>query len=126
MNMHALHSPQEAYRRVDFDARIAGAGPQDLVILCYEQLDTALGSALLAAERGDNSTKSQCLTRALAAITALHLGVDHGQAVSSALSTYYDSARRTVLDSVLRFDPARLDLLRSDSREIAGALRSAA
>ena len=43
--MLMLRSPHEAYRKVDFDARVAGATPQQLVALCYEQLIAALGTA---------------------------------------------------------------------------------
>ncbi|MCB2058681.1 MAG: flagellar protein FliS, partial [Novosphingobium sp.] len=71
--MHPRHSPQETYRRVDFDARVAGADPRQLVALCYEQLIAALGSAIYAATSGDNALKSASLTRALAALTALQL-----------------------------------------------------
>ena len=74
-------NPQEAYRRVDFDARIAGADSRQLVALCYEQLTTALGTALFAAQTGDNRLKSQSLTRALSAITALQLGISSATGV---------------------------------------------
>ena len=70
--MLATRSPHEAYRRVDFDARVAGADPGQLVTLCYEQLISALGTAVYANGLGDNLLKSQSLTRALSAITALH------------------------------------------------------
>ena len=73
--MLANRSPHEAYRRVDFDARVEGANPQQLVGMCYEALAGALGTALYAHERGDNRLKSQSLTRALSAVTALQLGV---------------------------------------------------
>ena len=72
--MLALRNPQEAYRRVDFDARIEGASPAQLVALCFEQAEAALASALFAHEAGNNHTKSQALTKALAAITALQFG----------------------------------------------------
>lgn len=52
--MLALRNPSEAYRRVDFDARVEGADPASLVLLCYETLTAALGSAIFAAERGDS------------------------------------------------------------------------
>ena len=63
--MLALRSPQEVYRRVEFDARIAGANPRELVLVCFEQLNAALGRALHAAAAGDNAAKSAALTRAL-------------------------------------------------------------
>ena len=115
-------NPTEAYRKVDFDARIAGAGPAQLVLVCYEQLGTALGSAVHAAAAGDNARKSAALTHALAALTALQLGLDHGQPIAAALTSLFEAARKTVLDSVIQFDAAALERLKTDVTEIAAAL----
>lgn len=123
--MQLLRSPQETYRRIDFDARIAGADPRQLVLLCYEQLATALGTAIHADSCGDNARKSAALTRALSAITALQMGLDPGQSIASALATLFDAARKTVLGSVLAFDAAALSSLRRDMIEVAGAFQTA-
>lgn len=120
--MQVLRSPQEAYRRVDFDARVAGADPRQLVALCYEQLGAALGSALFAERQGDNRLKSQSLTRALSALTALQLGVNTDQAIAPALILLYDSARRSVLDSVLAFNSNQIEAIRNDFMEIGAAM----
>ena len=72
--MLALRNPADAYRRVDFDARVAGSDAKSLVLICYETLDIALASAIHAAARGDNPGKSAAITRAMSAITALQLG----------------------------------------------------
>lgn len=124
--MYHVQSPAEAYRKIDFDARIAGADPEQLVLVCYEQLSTALGSAIHSAQTGDNARKSAALTRALAALTALQLGLDHAHPIAASLSTLYDSARHTVLDSVIQFDATALARLKRDVSEIAEALRGAA
>lgn len=115
-------NPQEAYRRVDFDARVAGADSRQLVALCYEQLNTALGTALFAAQTGDNRLKSQSLTRALSAITALQLGISSSAGVGGALRQFYDSARKAVLDSVLDFDADTIAEIRRDCSEVAAAM----
>ena len=120
--MLQMRSPHEAYRRVDFDARVAGADPGQLVALCYEQLIGALGSAIFAHERGDNLLKSQSLTRALSAITALQLGVSGESSVAQALRQLYEAARRSVLDSALTFDGAALGTVRQDFIDISRAL----
>ena len=65
--MLAQRNPHEVYRRIDFDARVSGADPRELVAVCYEQLIGALGSALWANDRCDNLLKSRSLTRAMAA-----------------------------------------------------------
>ncbi|MCC6828089.1 MAG: flagellar protein FliS [Novosphingobium sp.] len=124
--MLATRSPHEAYRRVDFDARVAGADPGQLVTLCYEQLISALGSAVYANGRGDNLLKSQSLTRALSAITALQLGVSGEDGMASALRQLYEAARRSILDSALAFDEKALSTIRQDFIEIARAMQAAA
>jgi flagellin-specific chaperone FliS len=123
--MLALHSPNEAYRRVDFDARVAGADAQELVSMCFEQLAGSLGTALAAAERGDNTLKSHSLTRALSAVLALQMGVSGEAPVAGALRLFYEAARRTLLDNAIAFDEERLAILRRDVLEIGAAIRSA-
>lgn len=117
--------PSEAYRRVDFDARVQGADSRQLVDLCLEQVAGSLGRAIHAAERGDNYAKSAALTRAVSALTALQLGVNPDAPMGEALLQLYLSARTTVLDNVLDFQPAKLDQIRNDFIEIRQALLSA-
>jgi flagellin-specific chaperone FliS len=120
--MIAAPTPQEAYRRVAFDAHVAGAGSGQLVLLCFEQLDLALGSALLAATRRDNAAKSQALTRALSALTALQLGIAKEAAMAPALHRFYEAARARLLGNVLAFDAPAVGALRGDFAEIGRAL----
>lgn len=120
--MQHVRSPQEAYRKVDFDARVVGGDPRQLVALCFEQLHTALGTALWAHEQRDNAVKSQALTRALAALSALELGVAPEAPLGRDLLLLYRSGRATLLDNVPHFDAARVKALRSDLAEVARAL----
>lgn len=120
--MWLLCSPAEAYRRVDFDARVAGADPQALVALCYEQVVWALGSAGFAHVRGDNRAKSTAITRAVAAITALQLGVSGGGGVADALYQFYESARRALIDNALHFDAEQVAAIRRDFVEIGASI----
>jgi flagellar protein FliS len=124
--MLARLNPQEAYRRVAFDARVAGAGSGQLVLLCFEQFDLALGAALTAATRRDNAAKSQALTRALSALTALQLGISREAAMAPALHQFYEAARSRLLGNVLAFDPEAIGALRGDFAEIGKALGGAA
>lgn len=123
--MLALTNPSEAYRRVDFDARVKGADPKELVTLCYEQFISALGSAIFAHDRGDNRLKSQALTRALAAVTVLKLGINQNEGIASALFRFYEGTRRALLDNVLTFDPERVASIRQDFIEVVGAMTRA-
>ena len=118
-------SPHEAYRRVDFDARVEGANPGELVKLCYEQLTGALGTAIYADDHGDNRLKSQSLTRSLAAITALQLGIDSENEMSAALNQLYRATRRAILDSALDFDTETMGTIRQDFIDISRAIGSA-
>jgi flagellar protein FliS len=126
MTLLARHTPQDAYRKVDFDARVNGCAPMELVGLCYEQLIASLGSALFAHDRGDNDSKSKALTRALSALTALQLGVAGTEGVAAALRQFYQAARSALLDAVLTFDPVRIKQVRQDFLDIASALTTAA
>lgn len=120
--MHAPRNPGQAYRRIEFDARVAGADPRELVLVCYDQLGEALGRALAAAAAGNNCAKSEALTRALSALTALQIGVDAQSAIAPALNDFYAAGRSAVLGSVLNFNPGALNRLRGDVADIAAAM----
>lgn len=121
-----LHStsPQDVYRRIEFDARVTGARPAELVDICYDRLIAALGTALFAESRHNNDLKSQSLTRALSAITALQLGIDLEQPMGKALAQIYGAARNAVLDSVVAFDAKALGAVRQDISDIQSAFHS--
>ena len=123
--MLALRNPHDAYRRVEFDARVASARPDQLVALCYQELAMALGSAVRAHELGDNQRRSRGLTRALAATTALQLGIAGNAAGAAALRQFYGALRQTVLESVPNFDAKRLSAAKTDVEDVAAALASA-
>ncbi len=120
--MQLRKDPGETYRRVDFDARVKGASSLQLVALCLEQAAGSLGRAIYAQEHGDNSAKSAALTRAVAAITALELGVDSTHPAGQPLLQLYQAARRTILDNALRFDAPQLETIRSDLLDIREAM----
>ena len=123
--MLALRSPQEVYRRVEFDARVIGADPRQLVLVCYEQFDDALARALHAAAAGDNAAKSKALTRALTAVSALQMGIDPAADVAPALGQFYGAARQALLGCAPQFKPAVIRRLREDFSEISQSLKIA-
>lgn len=120
--MLAQRDPYNAYQRVEFEARVNGASAQQLVHICYDQLISGLNTALLAHERQDASLKSQSLTRALSALTALQLGIDPESEMAEILSGFYNAARKSVLESSVQFDPDSLRTIREDFQEIRNAL----
>ena len=117
-------SPQAVYRRIDLDARVNGARPDQLVDLCYEQMIAALGTAIFAESRENNELKSQSLTRALSAVTALQMGIDRNQPLGLALAQVYGAARHMILESALNFDAKALGAVRQDIIDIQSAFRS--
>lgn len=120
--LHHRNDPTEAYRRIDFDARVHGADSRQLVDLCLEQVIGSVGRALHAQERSDNSAKSMALTRAVSALTALQMGVDMANPTAGALVQLYQSARGAILDCVTRFDPVKLATIRQDFIDIREAM----
>lgn len=120
--LHHRKDPTEAYRRVDFDARVRGADSRQLVDLCLEQVIGSVGRAVHAQERGDNAAKSAALTRAISALTALQMGVDLANPTAGALVQLYQSARNAILDCVTRFDARTLQSIRQDFTEIREAM----
>lgn len=118
--------PCEAYRRVDFDARVNGATSRQLVDLCLEQVAGSMGRAIYADAHQDNAAKSAALTRAVAALTALQMGVDGDHPTGPALLQLYASARSAALDSVLHFNGAKLAAIRQDFIDIRQAMMGGA
>jgi flagellin-specific chaperone FliS len=124
--MLAQRDPNVVYRKIDFDARVSAANPRELVTVCYEQLVSALGGALIAAERGNIIHRNKALTRATSALTALQMGVSGDNPVAGALVHMYTSARRAVMDSVVHFNAATISQIRADFMEIAESMANAA
>ncbi|MEZ5743491.1 MAG: flagellar protein FliS [Sphingomonadaceae bacterium] len=123
--MIATADPREAYRKIEFDARVQGADGRHLVGLCYEELLGALDRAMRAAGAADNLGKSRALTQAISAITALQLGVSGEGDVVASLRHFYEGARRTLLDCAISFDGKAVTRLREDFAEIGAALKQA-
>ena len=118
-------NPHEAYRKVQVNARILGSDHKDLVAICFEQVVSELGRAIRANEGDDPTNRSEGLTRAIAAITALEMGLDRSNPIASALEHLYGAARETILNCVMAFDVEALAEVRSDFAEIGAALATA-
>lgn len=115
--------PYDAYQRVEFDARVKGASPTELVHICYDQLILALGTAVLAHDRRDARLKSRSMTRAVTALMALELGIDRSHQMAGLLSDFYGAARKSVLANSLDFDRESLLQMRDDFAELRSALQ---
>lgn len=115
-------NPSEAYRKVAFDACVAGSRGPDLVRLCIEDLAAALGQALWANAKGRDDIRRSALVRAQGGLAALRLGVDRKNPLGPALLTLYDAMASTVTACRFRFDPAAIGRVRDDLADIARAM----
>lgn len=120
--MLAQRDPYNAYQRVEFDARVQGASPSELVHICYDQLILALSTALLAHDRADCQLRNQSLTRALTALMALQLGIDQSHEMAGPLTDLYQGASKSILASSLEFDAFGVRAIYEDFREVRAAL----
>lgn len=113
-------NPAETYRRIEFDARVSGASQGQLVTLLLEELVTALQSALFAHDHGHNQRKSAAMTRAIAVLNTMELGVapDMGDGIGATLLHFYRAGKRTILDSVVGFDREAIARLHGDFEDI--------
>lgn len=123
--MLAQTDPYDAYQRVEFDARVKGASPQELVHICYDQLVLALGTAIAAHERNDARLKSRSMTRAVTALMALQMGIDQDHEMAGLLNDFYGAARKSILGSSVNFDVEGLKEMRDDFRDLRRALAAA-
>jgi flagellin-specific chaperone FliS len=121
----ALH-PGQAYRRSSFDARLLAASPQDMVIMCLDDLASNLIRFEQADLREDRAARSAALTRCIASLTALELGVDRAAPIADALLQFYASAKSQLLGMVVTVEPAALRRIKQDFDEIGASFRAAA
>lgn len=116
-----LH-PAEAYRQVEFDARVNGATRQELVSICFEQLVGAIGTAIHAQDICDPALRSRSLSRAVSSLLALEMGLTGDDPVVLAMRDLYGRARASILSCAVDFDSDKLRQIRSDFRDIHQAL----
>ena len=115
-------NPTDAYRKVAFDACVAGSKGPDLVRLCIEEVDTALNRALWADRSDRPDVRRTALARAQAGLGALRLGVDKANPVGPALLTLYEAMSATVTACRFRFDAAAIARVQGDLADIGKAM----
>ena len=121
--MLACNDPYDAYQRVEFDAWVKGASPNELVQICFDQLIISVSTAILADERCDARLKSRAVTRAVTALIALEMGIDREHEMADVLSEFYGAARKSILASSVTFDRDVLANMRDDFSELRSAFR---
>lgn len=120
--MLAANEPRAAYRQSNFDARVNGGTPQDIVIYCLDELALTLGQLLQADMRGNRSGRSDSITRGIAILTALEMGVDRENELAASLLHFYEGSRRLLLASAATTQNEAIEGLRADVIEIRDAL----
>lgn len=115
-------NPSEAYRKIAFDACVAGSNGPDLVRLCLEDVQAALGQALWAENNSRSDLRRGALARAQSAIAALRFGVDPANPLGPALVTLYDAMAATVTANRFRFDAAAIGRVLDDLKDISKAM----
>ena len=120
--MHMLsHNPAAAYRRVELDARIEGAGAGDLTRICLEEAVTALGQALSALERQPQRVPHQPLARAQAIAVWLASSVDPAHPLRASLVQFYGGQASALARCVAWPDARVIARVRGDFIELLDA-----
>jgi len=121
--MLASTEPRDAYRQSNFDARVRGGTAQDIVVYCLDELSLTLGQLLQAEMRGNRAGRSNAITRGIAILTALEMGVDRDTDMAESLLNFYEGARRLLLGSAVHTQVEAIKTLRADVIEIMEALK---
>ena len=123
--MLATTEPRAAYQQSNFDARVRGGTSQDIVIYCLDELSLTLGQLRQADMRGNRAGRSEAITRGIAILTALEMGVDRDTELAGSLLDFYEGSRRLLLASVANTRAEDIETLRADVIDIMNALKAA-
>ena len=118
--------PRAAYQQSNFDARVQGGTSQDIVVYCLDELALTIGMLRQSDMRGNRSGRSQAITRGIAILTALEMGVDRETELAGSLLHFYEGARHLLLGSISSTQVEAIEALRADVIEIRDALKLAA
>lgn len=124
--MLAASEPRTAYQQSNFDARVKGGSSQDIVIYCLDELALTIGMLRQADQRGNRAGRSAAITRGIAILTALEMGVDRGNELAGSLLQFYEGSRRLLLNSIGTTQVEAIEALRADVIDIRDALKAAA
>ena len=122
--MLASTEPRAAYQQSNFEARVRGGTSQDIVVYCLDELALTLGMLRQADIRGNRAGRSAAITRGIAILTALEMGVDRDNELAASLLHFYEGSRRLLLGSVSETQVDAIEGLRADVIEIRDALKA--
>jgi hypothetical protein len=102
-------NPAAAYRRVELDARIEASGRADLTRICLEEASAALGTALVAFDRGLPAPRGP-LARAQSIMLWLARSVADDHPLAGSLRAFYGGLASQIGAAILQ--PAQQDISR--------------
>lgn len=121
--MLRVMDPAAAYRRIEFDACVAGSDAGDLVLLCIAHVRAALSQAIWADRQDNRESRVRALGQARSGLVALRMGVDRASPIANDLLTLYGAMEDSVTASQFRFNRPAMDRLTIDLDEIAAVYR---
>lgn len=124
--MLAATNPALAYRRSHFEARLLAASPQDMVLMCLDDLLTNLVRFEHADLREDREARSDALTRCITSLTALEMGVDLSAPLGAALVQFYTGSKKALLGMLVSADMTQLRAIKADFQDIRQSFAAAA
>ena len=113
------------YRRLQHESRAAAADPVELVMMLYDELETALGVLASMVRQGQRISATEPAHRARAILIGLDAGLDRdaGGDVATSLSRVYRSMRRKLDEAVPQNDAEALAELLDGVLTISAAWR---
>jgi len=111
--------PAAAYRRIEFDACVAGSDAGELVLLCIAHVRAALSQAIWADRHDNRELRVRSLGQARSGLMALRVGVDRTNPLANDLLTLYGAMEDSVTASQFSFNRSAMDRLTIDLDDIA-------
>lgn len=114
-------SAQDAYRRVELDARIEASDSGDLTRICLEEAIAALGQALLALEREPGRAPGPPLSRAHSILLWLTRGIAPDNPMREQLRLFYGGLAATIVSNLRTPSATELAQVRTDLADLLAA-----
>ena len=114
--------PASAYKRVNFEAYVAGADSDRLLRVCFDDTGASLDRALWAFDNHRPDIRRGALERAQMGLLTLLSGLDMDQPISRSLEVFYRSMLARVTNATKHFDRTAIEMTRDDLADIASSL----
>ena len=119
-------NPIASYQQVSLESDIRGADPHRLIVLLFDGAESALATALIQLQSGDDHGKSISLTKATSIILeglAASLNLAEGGELAQNLDALYKYMVTRLIHANIHRDPAAIREVQGLLGEISGAWR---